>query len=125
MHHASELYYVHKIETCWFNDKNNQSLGEKEHKQENPKAWDCARAGSVAKEIDWANEKGWRDELHKYLQERKLLQDASYLSFKLHNIPAVIPEEVELESLDRNDEITPVKQNIPGATAEKDERDGN
>ena len=63
--------------------------------------------------------------LYKYLQERKLLQDASYLSFKLHNIPAVIPEEVELESLDRNDETTPVKQNIPGATAEKDERDGN
>ncbi|XP_027773788.1 uncharacterized protein At5g08430-like isoform X1 [Solanum pennellii] len=79
----------------------------------------------LQKKIDRANEKGWRDELYKYLQERKLLQDASYLSFKLHNIPAVIPEEVELESLDRNDETTPVKQNIPGATAEKDERDGN
>ncbi|KAG5625733.1 hypothetical protein H5410_010951 [Solanum commersonii] len=62
-----------------------------------------------------------------HLEKRKLLQQASYLSFVLQNIPAVIPEEVELESLDRNDnqmhqcsdETTPMKQNIPGTTPEK------
>ncbi|KAK4739566.1 hypothetical protein R3W88_003263 [Solanum pinnatisectum] len=65
--------------------------------------------------------------LFQHLEKRKLLQQASYLSFVLQNIPAVIPEEVELESLDRNDnqmhqcsdETTPMKQNIPGATPEK------
>uniref|UniRef100_M1CBK3 Zinc finger family protein n=1 Tax=Solanum tuberosum TaxID=4113 RepID=M1CBK3_SOLTU len=62
-----------------------------------------------------------------HLEKRKLLQQASYLSFVLQNIPAVIPEEVELESLDRNDnqmhqcsdETTPMKQNILGTTPEK------
>ncbi|KAL3349997.1 hypothetical protein AABB24_022838 [Solanum stoloniferum] len=81
----------------------------------------------LQKLIDRANEKGWRHELFQHLEKRKLLQQASYLSFVLQNIPAVIPEEVELESLDRNDnqmhqcsdETTPMKQNIPGATPEK------
>uniref|UniRef100_M1AQG8 Zinc finger PHD-type domain-containing protein n=1 Tax=Solanum tuberosum TaxID=4113 RepID=M1AQG8_SOLTU len=80
----------------------------------------------LQKLIDRANEKGWRH-LFDHLEKRKLLHQASYLSFVLPNIPAVIPEEVELESLDRNDnqmhqcsdETTPMKQNIPGATPEK------
>ncbi|XP_049379600.1 uncharacterized protein At5g08430-like isoform X3 [Solanum stenotomum] len=95
----------------------------------------------LQKLIDRANEKGWRHDLFQHLEKRKLLQQASYLSFVLQNIPAVIPEEVELESLDRNDnqmhqcsdETTPMKQNIPGTTPEKveleplskDEKDDN
>ncbi|KAK6805254.1 hypothetical protein RDI58_003039 [Solanum bulbocastanum] len=95
----------------------------------------------LQKLIDRANEKGWRHELFQHLEKRKLLQQASYLSFVLQNIPAVIPEEVELESLDRNDnqmhqcldETTPTNKNTPGVISEeveldhlvKDERNDN
>ncbi|XP_055816372.1 zinc finger CCCH domain-containing protein 44-like [Solanum dulcamara] len=81
----------------------------------------------LQKLIDRANEKGWRHELFQHLEKRKLLQQPSYLSFVLQNIPGVIPEEVELESIDRNDnqmhqysdETTPMNQNIPGVTPKK------
>ncbi|XP_047250778.1 uncharacterized protein At5g08430-like [Capsicum annuum] len=95
----------------------------------------------LQKRIDRANEKGWRHELFQHLERQKLLKQPSYLSFVLQNIPGVIPEEVELESLDRNDnqmhqsadKTTPAKQNIPGVTPEKvelepldkDEKDGD
>ncbi|PHT41544.1 hypothetical protein CQW23_20398 [Capsicum baccatum] len=72
---------------------------------------------------------------------KHFLKTPSYLSSQLENIPCVIPEEVELESLDTNDnqvqqcsdETTSMKQDIPRVTPEKgqleppaeDETDGN
>ncbi|XP_055816375.1 zinc finger CCCH domain-containing protein 19-like isoform X2 [Solanum dulcamara] len=64
---------------------------------------------------------------YKHTERKKLLQKPSYLSDELQKIPRVIPEEVELESLDMNDnqmhrcsdETTPTKQNIPRVTPEK------
>ncbi|XP_015165024.1 zinc finger CCCH domain-containing protein 19-like isoform X2 [Solanum tuberosum] len=96
----------------------------------------------LQKLIDRANEKGRRQELFQHLEKRKLLQQASYLSFVLQNIPQVTPEKIELESLDRNDNhmhrgmaederngnkmhqcedetTTPTKKNIPGVIPEK------
>ncbi|MCD9639629.1 hypothetical protein HAX54_024277 [Datura stramonium] len=64
--------------------------------------------------------------LFQYLEKRKLLQQPSYLSFVLQNIPGVIPEEVEHRC---SDETTPMKQNIPEEVEleplAKDERDDN
>ncbi|KAK4378714.1 hypothetical protein RND71_000576 [Anisodus tanguticus] len=60
--------------------------------------------------------------LFQYLEKRKLLQQPVYLSFELQNIPGVIPEEVEFESLDGNGnqmQQTPTMQNIPGVTPKK------
>uniref|UniRef100_A0A3Q7ERB7 Plus3 domain-containing protein n=1 Tax=Solanum lycopersicum TaxID=4081 RepID=A0A3Q7ERB7_SOLLC len=71
--------------------------------------------------IDRANEKGWRQELTEHLNRRYLLQQDSYLSSVLENIPRVTPEEIEPVSLDRNDNqiVTPIKKNITGVTPEK------
>nr|XP_016497254.1 PREDICTED: zinc finger CCCH domain-containing protein 19-like isoform X2 [Nicotiana tabacum]XP_016497255.1 PREDICTED: zinc finger CCCH domain-containing protein 19-like isoform X2 [Nicotiana tabacum] len=98
----------------------------------------------LKKLIDRANEKGWRYELFRHLERKKLLQQPSYLSCVLQNIPGVIPEEVELEALAKDesdgnemqqcsDKTTPPKQNILGVIPEevelealaKDESDGN
>uniref|UniRef100_A0A0V0IG78 Putative ovule protein n=1 Tax=Solanum chacoense TaxID=4108 RepID=A0A0V0IG78_SOLCH len=96
----------------------------------------------LQKLIDRANEKGRRQELFQHLEKKKLLQQASYLSFVLQNIPQVTPEKIELESLDRNDNhmhrgmagderngnkmhqcedetTSPTKKNIPGVIPEK------
>ncbi|XP_027773782.1 uncharacterized protein LOC107007277 isoform X4 [Solanum pennellii] len=71
--------------------------------------------------IDQANEKGWRQELTKHLNRRYLLQQDSYLSSVLENIPRVTPEEIEPVSLDGNDNqiVTTIKKNITGVTPEK------
>ncbi|XP_019243191.1 PREDICTED: uncharacterized protein At5g08430-like isoform X1 [Nicotiana attenuata] len=98
----------------------------------------------LKKLIDRANEKGWRNELFRYFERKKLLQQPSYLPFVLQNIPGVIPEELEVEALSKDesdgnqmkqcsDKTTPPKQNIPGVIPEevelealaKDESDGN
>ncbi|XP_069145297.1 zinc finger CCCH domain-containing protein 19-like isoform X2 [Solanum lycopersicum] len=71
--------------------------------------------------IDQANEKGWRQELTEHLNRRYLLQQDSYLSSVLENIPRVTPEEIEPVSLDGNDNqiVTTIKKNITGVTPEK------
>ncbi|KAF3675719.1 putative DNA-directed RNA polymerase III subunit RPC7-like [Capsicum annuum] len=80
--------------------------------------------------------------VYRYIAQSQFLKTPSYLSSQLeNNIPCVIPEEVELESLDTNDnqvqqcsdETTSMKQDIPRVTPEKvqleppaeDETDGN
>ncbi|XP_055816377.1 uncharacterized protein At5g08430-like isoform X2 [Solanum dulcamara] len=55
--------------------------------------------------IDVANEKGWKSELVQHRERMQLLQQQWYLSFKLLNIPGVIPEEVELESLAKYERV--------------------
>nr|XP_016491595.1 PREDICTED: uncharacterized protein At5g08430-like [Nicotiana tabacum] len=84
----------------------------------------------LKKLIDRANEKGWRYELFQHLGRKKLLQQPSYLPSVLQNIPGVIPEEVELEALAKDesdgnqmkqcsDKTTSPKQNIPGVIPEE------
>ncbi|PHT41543.1 hypothetical protein CQW23_20397 [Capsicum baccatum] len=91
----------------------------------------------LQKLINNANEKGWR---HKYpfslswvpklivFGRDLILKTTAYLSSQLENIPQVIPEEVELESPDTNDNqvqqcsdgTTSIKQqDIPRVTPEK------
>ncbi|KAM3290986.1 hypothetical protein P3S67_019275 [Capsicum chacoense] len=96
----------------------------------------------LQKLTDNANEKGRRYQVYRYIAQSQFLKTPSYLSSQLeNNIPCVIPEEVELESLDTNDnqvqqcsdETTSMKQDIPRVTPEKvqleppaeDETDGN
>ncbi|XP_027773795.1 zinc finger CCCH domain-containing protein 19-like [Solanum pennellii] len=59
--------------------------------------------------------------LTKHLNRRYLLQQDSYLSSVLENIPRVTPEEIEPVSLDGNDNqiVTTIKKNITGVTPEK------
>lgn len=79
--------------------------------------------------------------VNQYIWRSQILKTTAYLSSQLENIPQVIPEEVELESPDTNDnqvqqcsdETTSMKQDIPRVTPEKvqleppaeDETDGN
>ncbi|XP_047250779.1 uncharacterized protein At5g08430-like [Capsicum annuum] len=82
----------------------------------------------LQKLINNANEKGWRHKVNQYIWRSQILKTTAYLSSQLENIPQVIPEEVELESPDTNDnqvqqcsdETTSIKQqDIPRVTPEK------
>uniref|UniRef100_A0A2P2KIK3 Uncharacterized protein At5g08430 isoform X1 n=1 Tax=Rhizophora mucronata TaxID=61149 RepID=A0A2P2KIK3_RHIMU len=64
-----------------------------------PTIWLVAELALLQKLIDRANEKGWRKELNEYLERRKLLQMPNEQSRLLHEVPKVIGDEVEVETL--------------------------
>ncbi|XP_065869780.1 uncharacterized protein At5g08430-like isoform X2 [Euphorbia lathyris] len=61
------------------------------------KQWIVKELYRLQKLVDQANEKGWRRELHEYMERKQLLEKSSEQSRLLHEFPEIIADETEVE----------------------------
>ncbi|WCJ18658.1 SWIB/MDM2 domain Plus-3 GYF [Euphorbia peplus] len=65
------------------------------------KQWIPKELYRLQKLIDQANEKGWRRQLHEYVERKQLLERPSEQSRLLHEFPEIITDETEVEPTEK------------------------